>query len=334
MRLIPIDSKQVYKEVERYFKKKIRISRKGGRKVVGKGRPRKYSDGFIITLVFLQEYHGFSVREVLWYARKYFKDVPVESSYQYRKKRLTTTLVEDVIEYLSKRIIEILEKKRGKGKGGRAKYMIIDGTGFGYNDLYPMKFERGTQVRSIKSHVRAVVVIGDFGKVGSRRIKTIMGIKAGKAYSSEVKLAREIVAKWEKEQSPPGEVLIGDPLYATIDLIQRLQDLGIEPHIKVREDTFRSKIRNPLLLQMRQRVKKGHYYRHRSEIEGFFSEVKQKLTSMIRTKDPHIAQISMLARFACFNLYMLMYVQFLPGDHFIIFVCFFFYLPSSFLLLY
>ena len=274
----------------------------------------------------MQEYYGFSVREVLIYARKYFKDVPVESSYQYRKKRLSTVLIEEVIVYLGKRIIEVLQKQ-GKGDEEKAKYLIIDGTGFGYNDLYPMKFERGTQVRSIKFHVRAVVVIGDFGKVGKRRIKTILGIKAGKAYSSEVKMATEIITKWEKEQSPPAGVLIGDPLYATIDLIQRLQGLDIEPHIKVREDTFRSRIRNPLLLQMRQRVKKGHYYRHRSEIEGFFSEVKQKMTSMIKTKDPHIAQISMLARFACFNLYMLMYLQFLPGKNFFIFL--FFLLPSS-----
>lgn len=143
-------------------------------------------------------------------------------------------------------------------------------------------------------------------------------------------MARQIISEWEKEKSPPGDVFIGDPLYAVIDLIKGLQAMGIEPHIKVREDTFRSKIRNPLLLQTRQRVKKGRYYRRRLEIEGFFSEIKQKLTSMVRTKDPHIAQISMLARFAAFNLYMLMYVQLLPGKNFFIFVCFFYPLSPSY----
>jgi len=312
MRILPIKTKRLYNLIKGYFK--------GQKEEKRRGRKRKYSDAFIITLAILQEYNRYSVREVLMYAREYFKDVPVESTYQYRKKRISTEIMEEVILYITGRIIEVLEKK---GKEIKVKYTIIDGTGFGYNELYPMKFARGTQVRDIKSHVRAVVVVADFGKIGHRRVKTIVGIKTGKAYSSEIKMARQIVAQWEKEQSPPGSVLIGDALYAVIDLVKSLQSLGIEPHIKVREDTFRSSIRNPLLLQMRQRVKKGSYYRRRSEVEGFFSEIKQKVTSMIRTKDPHIAQISMLARFACFNLYMLMYLQLLPTKHFFIFVCFF-----------
>ena len=136
-----------------------------------------------------------------------------------------------------------------------------------YNDLYPMKFARGTEVRNIKSHVRAVVVIADFGKIGHRRVKTIVGIKSGEAYSSEIKMARQIVAEWEKQQSPPGPVLIADALYAVIDLAKKLQSPGVQPNIKVREDTFRSKIRNKVLLDMRQRVKEGPYYSRRSEIE-------------------------------------------------------------------
>ena len=265
-----------------------------------RGRPKKYSDAFIMTLIVYQEAHSLSVREVLKEASKFFKDVPVPSNYLYRRARIRPQFMEAFIEWSTTLILQ----------NGRfsLKCMYIDGTGFKYDDLYPMKYERGTRIREVKSHVRAVVVVADFGKVGRRRLKGIVAIKTGPAYASEIKLAEEIYNGWA-EVGPPGNVLVGDALYAVKRHILELEAMGVEAHFKVRKDTLRSRIRDEVLLRMRERVKKGKYYRRRSNIESVFSEIKQKMSSTLRTRDENSARVMMLARFAAWNIYMVLYAQ-------------------------
>jgi hypothetical protein len=224
-----------------------------------RGRPKKYSEAFIMTLIVYQEGHSLSVREVHQEASRFFSDVPVPSNYLYRRARIRPEFMEAFIEWST-----TLISQNGKFS---LECMYIDGTGFKYDDLYPMKYERGTRIRKIKSHVRAVVVVADFGKVGRRRLKGIVAIKTGSAYASEVKLAEKIYSDWA-QSGPPGNVLVGDALYAVKRHILELEAMGVEPHFKVREDTFRSRIRDEVLLRMRQRVKNGKYYRRRSNIES------------------------------------------------------------------
>jgi len=38
-------------------------------------------------------------------------------------------------------------------------YIIIDGTGFGYNKPYYQRVKRGEEIRKIKSHIKSEVVI-------------------------------------------------------------------------------------------------------------------------------------------------------------------------------
>ena len=265
-----------------------------------RGRPKKYSDAFIMTLLVYQEAHSLSVREVLQEASRFFNDVPVPSNYLYRRARIRPEFMEAFIEWSSSLIFQ--------GGEYSLESMYIDGTGFKYDDLYPMKYERGTRIRKIKSHVRAVVVVADFGKVGRRRLKGIVAIRTGPAYASEVKLAEEIYSDWA-QVGPPGNVLVGDALYAVKRHILELEAMGVEAHFRVREDTFRSRIRDEVLLRMRQRVKSGRYYRRRSNIESVFSEIKQKMTSTLRTRDENSALVMMLARFAAWNICMVLYAQ-------------------------
>ena len=265
-----------------------------------RGRPKKYSDAFIMTLIVYQEAHSLSVREVLKEASKFFKDVPVPSNYLYRRARIRPQFMEAFIEWSTTLILQ--------NGTFSLKCMYIDGTGFKYDDLYPMKYERWTRIREVKSHVRAVVVVADFGKVGRRRLKGIVAIKTGPAYASEIKLAEEIYNGWA-EVGPPGNVLVGDALYAVKRHILELEAMGVEAHFKVRKDTLRSRIRDEVLLRMRERVKKGKQYRRRSNIESVFSEIKQKMTSTLRTRDENSALVMMLARFAAWNIYMVLYAQ-------------------------
>jgi len=253
-----------------------------------------------MTLIVYQEAHSLSVREVLKEASKFFKDVPVPSNYLYRRARIRPEFMEAFIEWSTTLILQ--------NGTFSLKCMYIDGTGFKYDDLYPMKYERGTRIREVKSHVRAVVVVADFGKVGRRRLKGIVAIKTGPAYASEIKLAEEIYNGWA-EVGPPGNVLVGDALYAVKRHILELEAMGVEAHFKVRKDTLRSRIRDEVLLRMRERVKKGKYYRRRSNIESVFSEIKQKMTSTLRTRDENSALVMMLARFAAWNIYMVLYAQ-------------------------
>jgi len=91
--------------------------------------------------------------------------------------------MEELLEYVRKEV-----EKRYKIKG--YKYIVIDGTGFGYNTKYSQRIKRGKEIRQIKSHIRVGVIIGVRKDI---KKNIVMGVKAGKAYESEVKIAKEII---------------------------------------------------------------------------------------------------------------------------------------------
>ncbi|MCD6497049.1 MAG: hypothetical protein J7M25_01950 [Deltaproteobacteria bacterium] len=149
-----------------------------------------------------------------------------------------------------------------------------------------MKYHRGTSIeriqesessiKRIQAHVRGVVVVADFGKVGHRHLKGIAGIKVGGPYASEVGLAEHIDDDWARD-GLPDSVLVDDALFAVVRQTARLEGLGVEPNFRVRQDTFRSKIRNQVLLAMRKRVDEGRFHQRRVEIESVFSHASTPL---------------------------------------------------------
>ncbi|MFZ8784545.1 MAG: hypothetical protein ACO2O3_03555, partial [Thermocrinis sp.] len=113
------------------------------------------------------------------------------------------------------------------------KYMVLgllflraDATGFGFGNksLTPatpkLNWKRGTQIRTVQSHV-------------------ITAVETGRLYESEIEMLRKALKKLEPQKGLP---FIADKDY---DAIESLLDRGFEQAIRIKE-TMGMSIRHPL----------------------------------------------------------------------------------------
>ena len=114
------------------------------------------------------------------------------------------------------------------GKEDTVNCYIADATGFSFGDKYNLNWQRGTRVRTVKSHVRLEVVIAVDNK--GRRI--ITGCETGGSYASEIEMLRKNLNSIERLKKVP---FIADKGYDAVDII------GFVPAVKVKE-TFRTKV--------------------------------------------------------------------------------------------
>jgi len=107
-----------------------------------RGRPRKYQDEIILVLLFIQVAWKLSFRDLEHLAVQIFgrDNIPDFSTYYYRLQKLPPYLLIDFLNFISRRLL-------GKYHS-QVKFLIIDGTGFKYYDLYPLKILRGLDIRS------------------------------------------------------------------------------------------------------------------------------------------------------------------------------------------
>ncbi len=158
MRRTTIKPKRLYELAREYMAlRHVPLSNPEG------GRPRTYDDALILTIACLQNLNQYSFREALEFCEDYFKELPALSTYHDRLKLLTSDIAQGFVEYTGKKVKESLpdNKKTSKEKG---RLFVVDGTGFSYNDAYPMKLFRGLEIRKIKSHVKVGALIGFVGK--------------------------------------------------------------------------------------------------------------------------------------------------------------------------
>jgi len=202
----------------------------------------------------------------------------------------------------------------------KVELVIADGTGFSYNDVYPLKFFRGKDIREVKSHVRVVAMIGI---VGDKR-RVVLSANAGGAYSSELKLALPMVDALKSFCSDG--YFIADKCYDSVELMRRLVASGLEPAIKVKESRH-FEIRSELRLRSKANSERGDIYGKRYLIESLFGTVKQKLSSHIKVKRDDIAMKFALIRILIFNLYALLHGS--PQIFFVLVCGFISSLPKS-----
>ncbi len=115
---------------------------------------------------------------------------------------------------------ETLEKAKNEGFNvpSLCDYHIADATGFGFGDKSPtpatpnLNWKRGTQIRTVQSHVRLEVII----------------VETGGPYGSEIEMLRKVLKKLQPQKGLPF-----------------IADRGFEPAIRIKE-TMRMSIRHPL----------------------------------------------------------------------------------------
>jgi hypothetical protein len=207
MRAKRLNFKKVLNLVKTYMQRRGQALLILSQKPSKRGRPRQYPDEIILTMLFLQTAWNLSFRDAEAFAKMIFgeEEIPDYSTYYYRLKTLPSLLVTDFIDFLSERPL--------KRYRNQIVYFIIDGTGFKYDDLYPLKILRGTQIKEVRSHVKAVILSSHLAN-GKR---FVVSIALGKSYANELKLGEEIL-EWigfneEYRKVIDGKPLIGDKGY-------------------------------------------------------------------------------------------------------------------------
>lgn len=263
------------------------------------GRPRTYDDALILTIASIQNLNQYSFREALEYCEDYFADLPALSTYHDRLAQFTSDIAQGFIEYTGKKIIS-LAKPNTPQKG---RVLIVDGTGFSYYDVYPMKFFNGMDIRKIKTHVKVGALIG---LAGGKRFVVSAG--AGKSYAGDTTLVQPLL---EKLESGRGYVL-GDKGFDSNRIMATIIEKGYCPAIDIKQGYLKKnirKIKDPLRLQSKKNADNEKIYNQRTLIEGLFGNIKQKLSSHVRVFKLEIAKTFALLRFALLNISVLVGIE-------------------------
>lgn len=268
----------------------------GGPKVAsdhGKGgRPRTFDDALVLTIACVQNLHQFSYREALEFCGDIFPQIPTLSTYHYRLKRFSSGTGQRFIEFLGTKIERNAHRK--------ARFFIVDGTGFSFHDVYPMKYHLGTEIRKIRAHVKVAALAGVFG---SHRFA--LSATAGRPYASELRMSLPLVKKLEPA---PRSYIVGDKGFDCIELIDMIQKKKCHPVIPAKQGRC-MQIRDPLRELSDKNARVWSIYSKRTLIEGMFGNTKQKLSSHIKVFTFKIAKFFALLRLALFNMSVLVRLE-------------------------
>ena len=273
--------KHLYSFVKSYFQRIENIE-----PVKRRGRPKIFEDALIVTLWLYQTLYKLSYREVLEIAKHEGFHVPVLGDYHYRVKKLDEELLKKILDESTKHFF------RAKWD---FKYLIVDGTGFGFGSKYILNWMRGTQVREVSSHVRLVSLVA----VDEKGRAIILGCEVGGPYASEVNMLREILDRLEELPRGP---FIADKGYDAVDVVERVMKFGCEPAIGMKQ-SWRMRIRNWLRRMSFENWER--YRKRRYRIEGVFGSIKLKVGSSFTLIREDLAKKMAIACAILWNLYMI-----------------------------
>jgi len=228
MRPKKLNPKKILKIVKAYLKERGQALINLCSKPERRERPNKYPDEGALTMLFLQKAWKLSFREIEDFVKAIFgeESIPDHSTYYYRLKQFPSLLLEDLIDYLFWRCI--------KGKEKNISYFIIDGTGFKYEELYPLKIMRRTEIKKVRDHVKVVVLSVHF-KNGKR---VVVGAVVGKGYSNESKLGVQVLQWISLEEAfrriVEGKTLLADKGYDSNEFISLVVKTGFNPYVKIK----------------------------------------------------------------------------------------------------
>jgi hypothetical protein len=261
-----------------------------------KGRPQKYEDALIITLWLFQMLNNYSYRETLEKAKDEGLNVPSLCDYHYRVKQLDDELLKSILEERAKLLL---------GDKQTLCY-IADATGFGFGDKYNLNWKRGTQIRTVQSHVRLEVIMA----VDENKRKIITAVETGGPYESEIEMLRKALKKLQPQKGLP---FVADKGYDAVDIIESLLDRGFEPAIRIKE-TMRMSIKHPLRKLSNENWKR--YGKIRYRVEQLFGSIKQKIGSSFKLLREDLARKASIACAILWNFWLLatyLFLLFLSG---------------------
>jgi CHAD domain-containing protein len=166
-------------------------------------------------------------------------------------------------------------------KINRTLCYIADATGFGFGDKHKLNWERGTQIRTVQSHVRLEVIM----VVDENKRKIITAVETGE-------MLRKALKKLKPQKGLP---FIADKGYDAVDIIESLLDRGFEPAIRIKE-TMRMSIRHPL-----RKLSNGMRYR----VEKLFGSIEQKICSSFKLLREDLARKASIACAILWNFWVL-----------------------------
>lgn len=212
--------------------------------------------------------------------------MPSLCDYHYRVRQLDDELLKSILEECAKLLLE----------DKQILCYIVDATGFGFGDKYNLNWERGTQIRTVQSHVRLEVIM----VVDENRRRIITAVESGRPYESEIEMLRKALKRLKPQKGLP---FIADKGYDAVDIIiESLLDSGFEPAIRIKE-TMRMGIRHPFRKLSNENWKR--YGKMRYRIEQLFGSIKQKIGSSFKLLREDLARRASIACAILWNFYLL-----------------------------
>jgi len=252
-----------------------------------RGRPRKYSDEFILVLFFIRILRGYSFRTLRVEAGDLFsKDVPAISTIHYRIGKLDPDKLKKAVSLLAR----FIDNKLGNAE---KEYVFADGTGFGFDDKIPLSYCRGKEIREVSGHVKTEILAasspaGDY----------VYGIGIAPSYGDERKLLIQIL----QETPVRGKYFLADALYSmSIKLLKMILEMGFVPVIRTSKSTH-TNIRNPLRKKVAELYEKyKHVYTQRYRIEQLIAKIKNSYGDRENARSYEMAARYVIGKVILFN---------------------------------